>query len=359
MTLDAGGTNFVFSAMRARGEIVDPVTLPANGYDLDACLKGIINGFSQVCDLLDHPPDAISFAFPGPADFPSGIIGNLTNLPAFRGGVALGPMLEDHFRIPVFINNDGDLFAYGEAIAGFLPSVNDELQRAGSPKRFRNLFGITLGTGFGGGIVHDGRLLLGDNSGGAELWAIRHKLDNRLPAEEGASIRGVRHVYAQLTGLDVNDSPKPKTIFEIANGQTPGDREAATRTLQVFGEVVGDAVASVTSLVDGLVVIGGGLAGAAQLFLPSMVAEMNGRLDLLSGATISRMEVAAYNLEDSEQKSRFLAGDPKQIVIPGSQRMVEYDAARRVGVGLSCLGTSLAVAIGAYAFALDALDRSK
>jgi glucokinase len=64
---------------------------------------------------------AISFAFPGPSDYPRGIIGDLGNLPCFRGGVALGPMLEDTFEIPVFINNDGDLFAYGEAIGGFLP----------------------------------------------------------------------------------------------------------------------------------------------------------------------------------------------------------------------------------------------
>jgi glucokinase len=49
-----------------------------------------------------------------------GIIGDLENLPTFKGGVALGPMLEEIFNIPVFINNDGDLFAYGEAIAGLL-----------------------------------------------------------------------------------------------------------------------------------------------------------------------------------------------------------------------------------------------
>ena len=102
--------------------------------------------------------------FPGPADYPNGIIGDLGNLPGFRGGVALGPMLEEKFGIPVFINNDGDLFVYGEAIAGFLPYVNGLLEKAGSPKRYKNLFGVTLGTGFGGGIVRDGELFIGDNS---------------------------------------------------------------------------------------------------------------------------------------------------------------------------------------------------
>ena len=47
---------------------------------------------SRSASVLPRPPVAISFAFPGPADYPAGIIGDLANLPAFRGGVALGPM---------------------------------------------------------------------------------------------------------------------------------------------------------------------------------------------------------------------------------------------------------------------------
>lgn len=62
-------------------------------------------------------PAAISFAFPGPADYPNGIIGGwLPNFPSFRDGVALGPFLQEKFGVPVFINNDGDLFAYALAL---------------------------------------------------------------------------------------------------------------------------------------------------------------------------------------------------------------------------------------------------
>lgn len=177
MTLDAGGTNFRFSAMQGGAAITETIALPSRGDELQACLSNLSNGFTQVKRLCPESPAAISFAFPGPADYPSGIIGDLGNLPGFRGGVALGPMLEEQFGIPVFINNDGDLFAFGEAIGGLLPHVNRLLEQAGSPKRFRNLLGITLGTGFGGGIVRDSELLIGDNSMAGEIWLMRNKLD--------------------------------------------------------------------------------------------------------------------------------------------------------------------------------------
>src|SRR6201998_1440979 len=160
MTLDAGGTSFRFSAMRGNKRITDTVTTQSNGDNLKQCLANIVDGFTQIKKQCPTAPVAISFAFPGPADYPAGIIGDLPNLPAFRGGVALGPMLEHTFRVPVTINNDGELFAYGEAIAGFLPYVNGLLEKAGSPKRDRNLLGVTLGTGFGGGLMRDGQFII-------------------------------------------------------------------------------------------------------------------------------------------------------------------------------------------------------
>ena len=150
--------------------MVTPVRLPAHAHDLDKSLRGMVEGFKAVAGQLSRKPAAISFAFPGPADYPNGIIDNMGNLPAYGGGVALGAFLEETFGIPVFINNDGDLFAYGEAIAGLLPKTNQMLAEAGSPKRFKNLFGITLGTGFGAGIVSAGKLYPGDNSNAGEIW---------------------------------------------------------------------------------------------------------------------------------------------------------------------------------------------
>ena len=174
ITLDAGGTNFVFGAMRANEFIVDPITVPSNAHDLDLCLRTMVRGFREIIGRLDEQPAAISFAFPGPADYPNGIIGGyLPNFPSFREGVALGPFLEMTFGIPVFINNDGDLFAYGEALGGALPEVNARLEKAGSAKRYKNLLGYTFGTGFGMGMVVNGELNRGDNSC-VETFCLRH-----------------------------------------------------------------------------------------------------------------------------------------------------------------------------------------
>jgi len=357
MTLDAGGTNLVFSAVQKNREVVEPITLPADAGNLDQCLGNICEGFRQVRDRLKEPPVAISFAFPGPADYPNGIIGDLGNLPAFRGGVALGPMLKEKFGIPVFINNDGDLFVYGEALAGLLPRVNMLLSRSGSPKIFRNLFGVTLGTGFGAGLVHNGELYLGDNSAGAEIWLVRNKKYPDAPVEESASIRAVQREYAALAGIAQAAAPSPKEIFEIATGAKQGNWEAAVNAYKMLGEAVGDALANAVTLLDTLVVIGGGLAGAQSLFLSDVVREMNSSLRLFSGQNVGRTELKAYNLEDAGETEAFLKGDVREIQVPGSDQKMLYDPQKRIGVGLSVLGTSRAVSVGACAFALHALDR--
>ena len=342
--------------MRGGVAVTDTIVLPSKGNDLEGCLKNIVEGFKQVKAKCPATPAAISFAFPGPADYPNGIIGDLGNLPAFRGGIALGPMLAEKFGIPVFINNDGDLFTYGEAITGLLPHINDLLAKAGSPKRFKNLIGLTLGTGFGGGIVRDGELFLGDNSMAGEVWLLRNKFDTKMNAEEGACIRAVRRVFAQQAGIPIQSAQDPKVIAQIARDEKSPNQEAAIEAYRRLGEVVGDALGQVLTMVDGLAVIGGGISGAHQLFLPTLVAELNGHYQQPNGNKLRRLASTVFDLENEEQLDKFLKGETREIAVPGSSRKISYDPLTRLGVGISRLGTSEAVAIGAYAFALRKLD---
>ncbi|WP_321290120.1 ROK family protein [uncultured Sunxiuqinia sp.] len=353
-TLDAGGTNFVFSAIQGNTGVVKPIRHETSPNNLEKCLNTIKEGFHSVFAKLEKLPVAISFAFPGPADYLNGIIGDLPNFPSFRGGVALGAMLEKEFNVPVFINNDGSLFAYGEALAGRLPEVNQKLIESGSIKQFKNLMGVTLGTGFGGGVVIDKRLLVGDNGCGGDVWVFRNKKYNECIVEESVSIRAVKRVYSELSGD--TKSLSPEDIFLIAEGQKEGNKEAAIHSFRELGEMAGDAIGQANTLIDGLIVIGGGLSGAGKYIAPALVDELNSSIMMLDGQKFPRSQTRAYDLTDSVQFEMFLKGSSKEIVVPGTSKTVTYDAEKKTGVIISAIGASKAIALGAYAFALNQID---
>ena len=357
MTLDAGGTNFVFSAIQGNKEVVEPVRLPSGAHDLQLCLKTLEKGFTAVRERLEVPPVAISFAFPGPADYVNGVIGDLPNLPAFRGGVALKAFLESHFGVPVYINNDGNLFAYGEALAGTLPALNRALADACSTRRYRNLIGITLGTGLGCGVVLNGELLLGDNGCGGDMWVFSDKYHPNMIAEETVSIHAVKRMYRELSGEN-RPELTPKDICDIAGGTQPGNVEAAVETFVRFGRGLGHVLSFALTLIDGVVTIGGGLAGARKYFFPSMFEELSGTIDRFEGGSVPRLQMEVCDLTTSEGQARLLEDKTETVFVPGSKQKVPYVQCKKTGIALSRMDTSFAVNLGAYNFALNELDKS-
>lgn len=357
ITLDAGGTNLVFGAMRGCEYITEPVTYPSNAHNLNLCLDTMVKGFREVIEKIDEKPVAISFAFPGPADYPNGIIGGyLPNFPSFREGVALGPFLQNEFGIPVFINNDGDLFAYGEALCGALPDINRRLAEAGSNKRYHNLLGYTFGTGFGVGIVVNGKLNRGDNSC-VETFCLPHKTKAGIITEEGVAVRAIKRVYAEVSG-DYSHNFEPKEICEIADGKRPGNVEAAKKAFAEFGETAGDAMAIAAQLIDGIIVVGGGITAARHLILPSLLKELRASLSTIGGDSVRRVQMEVFNLDNPEEFAAFAKGNKKTLTVRGTNLTVEYDDMKRIGVTFSKLGASKAISAGAYAYALSKLDEN-
>ena len=356
ITLDAGGTNFAFGAIKGNKFIVEPLVLPSNADELERCLETMVEGFTRIIDKLDEKPVAISFAFPGPADYPNGIIGGyLPNFPSFRDGVALGPFLEDKFGIPVYINNDADLYAYGEALGGVLPELNEKLAKSGSNKHFNNLLAFTFGTGFGFGFVSKGELHIGDNSC-VETFCLRHKHMPRVMVEEGVSIRAVKRVYAEESG-STDITLTPKDIFEIAEGRRAGDVEAAKTAFAMLGEVAGDAMATAVTLIDGVIVIGGGLSAAAKYIKPALLKEMRSKIHTMQGGSLNRVQMAVYDLDNEAEFEAFAKGESRTIKVYGSEREVSYDPQKRIGITFSKIGANAATSVGAYAFALNQLDK--
>ena len=136
----------------------------------------------------------------------------------------------------------------------------------------------------------------------------------------------------------------------------PGNRVAAIEAFRRLGVVAGDVLAQALTLIDGLAVIGGGIAGAYPLFLPPLVRAMNAPYEGYP-TPLRRLAPLAFRIDDPAERDAFLRGEVRSIEVPGSDRRILYDPMRRTAVGISRLGTSEAVAVGAYAFALRQLDR--
>ena len=103
---------------------------------------------------------------------------------------------------------------------------------------------------------------------------------------------------------------------------------------------------------------GGGLSGAADLILPALHAELNGRLEWLDGTPRGRLAVQVHDLERPAGVEALVRPVGRAVRVQGTDYSVSYEPEKRTGVGVSRLGASEAVALGAYAFALDQLDRS-
>ena len=64
ITLDAGGTNFVFGAVQGDRFVVEPITLPSNSDRLDRCLETMVEGFRTVIGRLPEQPRRSASPFP-------------------------------------------------------------------------------------------------------------------------------------------------------------------------------------------------------------------------------------------------------------------------------------------------------
>ena len=111
------------------------------------------------------------------------------------------------------------------------------------------------------------------------------------------------------------------------------------------------------SITDGLVVIGGGLAGAYKYMKEAMFEALRGKMYRVSGEAIDKLASKVYDLDNPEELRQFIKGEQRQIKIYNSEIEVTYDPQKRIGVSLSKIGANKAVSLGAYAFALHQLSR--
>lgn len=183
---------------------------------------------------------AIGIGVPGLVDRQNGVVYNLVNIPHWDV-VPLREILEPRFGARVVIDNDANCFALGERVFGV-------------GRQYENFVGLTLGTGLGGGIIQQGRLLADSNCGSGEFGMMPYR-DNILEYYCSGSY------FMNIWGVD------GKTMYERA---LKGDAEALEAYRQL-GEHIAAAVKIVMLAVDPeMIVFGGSVAAAHALFEESL-----------------------------------------------------------------------------------------
>src|SRR5205807_8372090 len=128
---------------------------------------------------------AIGVATPGTMDIPAGIILDPPNLKPWQN-VPVRKHVHETFRLPTAFQNDANAAALGEYWAG-------------AGRGVASLVFFTLGTGVGGGVVLDGKVLEGRHSHGAELGHL--KIEMTRPRQCGCGRYGCLEAYASATSV--------------------------------------------------------------------------------------------------------------------------------------------------------------
>ncbi len=156
--IDVGGTNLVAGVVDAQGRLLAKacaktprVTTPQP--IIDVCVT-LARRACHMAGVAESDVGAIGFGVPGSVDRASGGVVRCCNIPFVD--VPLRQVVQAQWNVPVFVENDANAAALGEATVG-------------SARGYRHVLLVTLGTGVGGGILIDGKIYGGHNHLGAEL----------------------------------------------------------------------------------------------------------------------------------------------------------------------------------------------
>ena len=153
--IDFGGTS-VKTGVLYRGNLIEEAPrIETQNFESAPPLIECIH--ETIKDLrAKHPRiEAIGVGMPGFVDFPTGMVHNLTNVKGWQR-IYLKRELNQLSNLPVTVENDANCMAYAE-------------WKRGSGRGMNHLVALTLGTGVGGGIVVDGRMVRGANFVAGEL----------------------------------------------------------------------------------------------------------------------------------------------------------------------------------------------
>jgi len=206
--LDVGGTTMKAGVVDEFGKPVGPpVSLPTEA------AKGQQHGLMQMAATMRQAIAAartrierivaIGVATPGSMDIPAGLILDPPNLKPWRN-VPVRQFVAETFQLPVAFQNDANAAAYGEYWVG-------------AGREYRSMVLFTLGTGVGGGIILDDKIVEGEHSHGGELGHLKIEMTN--PRLCGCGKRGCLEAYASASAVVARTrealNTGPSTLREV------------------------------------------------------------------------------------------------------------------------------------------------
>jgi glucokinase len=226
---------------------------------------------------------ALSVVVPGTVDVNAGVVVKAPNLPCLDG-FRLAAAVENEFNLPVIIENDANAAAVGEMWQG-------------AGRGHAAIVCVTLGTGVGGGIILDGRLWRGANESAAEIGHMSVDPFGGVACTCGS--RGCLEVYASATAIvRMAREARPRfagstlsecdelTAEQVYRAGVNGD-ELALEVFRRMGVYLGIGLANLINVLNPeVIVIGGGVVNAWQLFEKHMLQQVAERAFPLPAAKV-------------------------------------------------------------------------
>jgi len=272
--VDFGGTNIKVGLVDPRGRIARSRVVPSRRFGRpDAFIEAISNAVGSITGTVGIRPAqlrGVGVGAPGTVDVQHGVVHACVNVAGWHD-VPLRRHLERRLRCRCAVDNDANLLTLGE-------------WRFGSGRGATQLVGVTLGTGIGGGLLFDGRLVRGASGSAGEIG---HMVIDRRGPRCGCGRRGCLEALVGTAAIvrmarrAIRRGAEPLgTLAREAQGcvvprmvgraARAGDR-LAREVWEKFGRRLGIGLANVVNVVNpDRIVIGGGVANNWALFAPAL-----------------------------------------------------------------------------------------
>ena len=258
--LDLGGMSIKYGICSDEGEIIQEfkrvtrATLP-DAVILDDLVAAAKEAMAEAAKKKLHI-ECIGMGTPGTVDVALGhLTGNAPNF-KFWDDVPIKEQLEARLTIPVWVDNDANVMAFGEAIYGAGKGIND-------------IVCLTLGTGIGGGIILGGKQFRGTDCAGTEIGHMSIQFDG-IPCRCGGY--GCWEKYASATAMIAHynrlkpDAPVDSTI-KIFSAYSDNEQAA----VHVIDNEIKMAAVGIANLINifnpEMIIIGGGVSEAGEWFI--------------------------------------------------------------------------------------------